>query len=58
MSFQNAELFEEDWNREMHIIWTYNGFELSNKEFSKRLVNRWHSNKILISFFPETLTPI
>nr|UFP92230.1 hypothetical chloroplast RF19 [Daphne championii]UFP92249.1 hypothetical chloroplast RF19 [Daphne championii] len=51
--FQVPEWSEDfkDWNREMHIRCTYNGVELSDKEFPKNWLTDGMQIKILFPFY-------
>nr|YP_009663866.1 Ycf1 [Daphne tangutica]YP_009663884.1 Ycf1 [Daphne tangutica]QCW07899.1 Ycf1 [Daphne tangutica]QCW07917.1 Ycf1 [Daphne tangutica] len=51
--FQGPEWSEDfkDWNREMHIRCTYNGVELSDKEFPKNWLTDGIQIKILFPFY-------
>ncbi|TYH66559.1 hypothetical protein ES332_D06G131900v1 [Gossypium tomentosum] len=54
--FQFPEWSEDltDWNREMHVKWTYNGVQLSETEFPKNWLTDGIQIKIL---FPFCLKP-
>ena len=56
--FQIPEWSEDyrDWKRERYIKCTYNGVQLSEREFpQKKMANRWDSDKNSISFSSKTL---